>query len=321
VEFHNNGSVETVPVKSGGSMDDIWIRNFIRSESWKPKSVGFYLDGNTGYAEFMDVYISGNIQALTGTIGGFDIGSDYIRDVANSFGLASTVTASPDVRFWAGDTFANRATAPFTLDELGNVSVNSLRRKDFHWFTMFESIDGYSQTASGFLTLNATTGVTSITGAVSGDYNELSKIVYNAGTQGFSWDKSRSGKFSILIQTDVNNHDCKIAVGPIQTVTNRHMGFHIVNGAVSGSVADGTTQSTVSLTSITNNQIYILEYYYSVAAATVYFYINGTLYGSITTNIPSGTTHANWVLDWLWKTTTAATKEMYLSFVDLWQSN
>src|SRR3990167_8876309 len=35
--------------------------------------------------------ISGTITATTGAIGGFDIGSDYIRDTANSFGLASTV--------------------------------------------------------------------------------------------------------------------------------------------------------------------------------------------------------------------------------------
>ena len=34
-----------------------------------------------------------------GVVGGFDIGTDYIRDVANSFGMASTVTVGDDVRF------------------------------------------------------------------------------------------------------------------------------------------------------------------------------------------------------------------------------
>src|SRR3990167_5774244 len=56
---------------------------------------------------------SGTITATTGAIGGFDIGADYIRDEADSFGLASTVTGGDDVRGWAGATFANRATAPF----------------------------------------------------------------------------------------------------------------------------------------------------------------------------------------------------------------
>lgn len=63
--------------------------------------------------------ITGTITATTGSIGGFDIGADYIRDAANSFGLASTVTGGDDVRFWAGDTYANRATADFRVTEAG----------------------------------------------------------------------------------------------------------------------------------------------------------------------------------------------------------
>lgn len=63
--------------------------------------------------------ISGDITATTGTIGGFSVGSDYIRDAANTFGMASTVTGGDDVRFWAGATFANRATAPLRFTEGG----------------------------------------------------------------------------------------------------------------------------------------------------------------------------------------------------------
>lgn len=66
---------------------------------------------------------SGSITASSGAIGGFDIGTDYVRDVANSFGLASTVTAGDDVRFWAGSTFANRATASFRITESGLMSL------------------------------------------------------------------------------------------------------------------------------------------------------------------------------------------------------
>ncbi|MGP1675936.1 MAG: hypothetical protein ACTS6J_02105 [Burkholderiales bacterium] len=73
--------------------------------------------------------ISGAITATTGAIGGFTLGADYIRDAADSFGLASTVTVgSPtvdDVRFWAGDTFANRATAPLRMYESGAVYFGS----------------------------------------------------------------------------------------------------------------------------------------------------------------------------------------------------
>src|SRR3990167_6500629 len=67
----DNGSVMSQPVKSDGDIGDVWIKNFIRSENWKPKSVGFYINGQTGYAEFSNVFVTGNINAVTGSIGGF----------------------------------------------------------------------------------------------------------------------------------------------------------------------------------------------------------------------------------------------------------
>ena len=53
----SNGTKEE-EIKSGDSLNDIWIRNFIRSENWSPKKKGFYIDGLTGYAEFSNVFIS-----------------------------------------------------------------------------------------------------------------------------------------------------------------------------------------------------------------------------------------------------------------------
>lgn len=118
-----NGNPSTQPVKSDGSMGDIWIRNFIRSENWKPSTQGFAIDGQTGYAEFHNVKVVGEIAALTGSIGGFVIGLDFIRDDANSSGLSSTITTGDDVRFWAGASFTNRTTAPFRITESGTVSA------------------------------------------------------------------------------------------------------------------------------------------------------------------------------------------------------
>lgn len=53
--------------------------------------------------------ITGTITATTGTIGGFDIGTNYIRDTANTFGLSSNVVSvSPDtigslIGWWKAD--------------------------------------------------------------------------------------------------------------------------------------------------------------------------------------------------------------------------
>lgn len=78
-----------------------------------------------GSVEFSDGVFRGTITATTGSIGGFSIGADYIRDAADSFGLASTVTGGDDVRFYAGSTFTNRATAPFRVTEAGVVVAQS----------------------------------------------------------------------------------------------------------------------------------------------------------------------------------------------------
>jgi hypothetical protein len=68
---------------------------------------------------------TGTITAGAGAIGGWSIGADFIRDAADSTGMASTVTGGDDVRFWAGGSFANRATAPFRVTEAGVLTANN----------------------------------------------------------------------------------------------------------------------------------------------------------------------------------------------------
>jgi hypothetical protein len=70
--------------------------------------------------------VVGIINALGGTLGGFNIGADYLRDTADSFGLASTVTSGDDVRFWAGAPFANRTIAPLQIYESGMIFAKDI---------------------------------------------------------------------------------------------------------------------------------------------------------------------------------------------------
>jgi len=88
----------------------------------------FYIGDSSTYLNWTGtaLVISGSLTATTGAIGGFTIGTDYIRDAGDSFGLASTVSGSDDVRFWAGGTFANRATSAFRVTEAGAVTASSL---------------------------------------------------------------------------------------------------------------------------------------------------------------------------------------------------
>lgn len=98
---------------------------FIQSKGFVSGSAGWRLSAD-GTFEAINATLSGSITATSGTIGGFSIGADYIRDAANSMGIASTVSGGDDIRFWAGDTYANRATAPFRVTEAGAATFNNI---------------------------------------------------------------------------------------------------------------------------------------------------------------------------------------------------
>ena len=67
--------------------------------------------------------ITGNISATTGSIGGWIVTADYIKDIAGAVGLSSLVTGGDDVRFWAGH--ATPGSAPFRVTEAGALVVTS----------------------------------------------------------------------------------------------------------------------------------------------------------------------------------------------------
>lgn len=115
-----------------------FVGGFIQSFNFVSGTSGWRLSAS-GTLEAVNAILSGSITASSGAIGGFSIGSDYMRDAANSFGLASTVSASNDVRFWAGATYANRATAPFRIFEDGNVSAIGLSTLNMKAYTNFEA--------------------------------------------------------------------------------------------------------------------------------------------------------------------------------------
>lgn len=105
---------------TGGDDVRFWAGNTFANRATAPFRVL-----ESGAVTATNATITGDITATSGAIGGFAIGADYVRDTANSFGLASTVTGGDDVRFWAGDTFTNRATAPFRVYESGAIFSSS----------------------------------------------------------------------------------------------------------------------------------------------------------------------------------------------------
>lgn len=58
----SGGSTQQATVGTGGAMTDVIINSSIQSFNWQPKKVGFKIDGQTGYAEFANIAITGGIS-------------------------------------------------------------------------------------------------------------------------------------------------------------------------------------------------------------------------------------------------------------------
>lgn len=88
---------------SGQSFSDIWIDNWLKSKSYKPKTSGFLIDGRRGYIECMQLYVGPN-----GIIGGTLNVPD--ETTANSWHVDSTGN------MWAGCNVADFAADPDNAD-------------------------------------------------------------------------------------------------------------------------------------------------------------------------------------------------------------
>lgn len=167
----SNGSVEETAVKSEGAMSDVWIDKFIRSNNWKPKSVGFYIDGQTGYAEFSNVFISGEIQAATGIIGGWVVGETTLSGGDIVLDSSGTITA--------GETGGRRIEiAPNKLQgyQVGNIKRWEITNDTFAVYDSSEDINiefraGIARIGTAASPTNLTQNGAIIPGTSTGTYN------------------------------------------------------------------------------------------------------------------------------------------------------
>lgn len=114
------GSSSPNTTNTGGANSP--IGSDLSSSNYKAGSIGWKLFSN-GNLEASNGTFRGSITASTGTIGGWVINSDNIKDVAGTTGLSSTVTVGDDIRFWAGH--ATPSSAPFRVTEAGVLTATS----------------------------------------------------------------------------------------------------------------------------------------------------------------------------------------------------
>ncbi len=110
----NNKSIYVKGPRNQGAYDDADTPFYVDDAGYF--SLGKSLTWNP---ETKTLTVLGSFVVTGGSIGGFDIGPDYMRDASDTFGLSSETSGSPNVRFWAGSTFAARDTAPFRVYDSG----------------------------------------------------------------------------------------------------------------------------------------------------------------------------------------------------------
>ena len=113
-----------------------------------------------------------------------------------------------------------------------------------------------------------------------------------------SWNKKRYFGVYVYFNTySYQNIHVVTGRSPLNGSANvsRHIGFKLINANLYGTVADGTTESTLLLETLSADGDRRLE---CILTPTVEcrFYVNGVDKGAITTNLPIDTTDAEYDL-------------------------
>ena len=152
----------------------------------------------------------------------------------------------------------------------------------------FESLSGYTTTptGSGTTTVDAS-GVILYTGSTAGSLARIQKTTTYVN-QNYNFSRDR------ILVANVR-FDCLTSVTATYEIfsggrsTTRKIGFRVAAGILYGAVANGTTETTVSLQTLGTGAYSLNRALKAVFTTGVKceFYVDGVLLGTITTNLPS----------------------------------
>jgi len=128
------------------------------------------------------------------------------------------------------------------------------------------------------------------TGITTNSYAGVTKTARGL-SDAASWDKKRY--FGVLVRFPTfSAQNIHIVSGnsPFTGTPNtfRHIGFKLINADLYGTVANGTTESTLLLETLTAEVYRRLECILDPAIPECRFYVDGVDKGAITTNLPTG---------------------------------
>jgi hypothetical protein len=128
-----------------------------------------------------------------------------------------------------------------------------------------------------------------------------------------TWAKDRKIKTKVCISALAGGADDQSWIITGFNGTYEHIGFKILGTTLYGTVADGTTESTLNIQAVAAWDELVLEAVLT-AGSQVEFFVDGVSKGTLSTNIPIGTNYANYIIHlYLSNDTTAADQAIRLS--------
>ena len=152
------------------------------------------------------------------------------------------------------------------------------------------------------------------TGTTTDSVAQVEKAAYGFGTgeaYGATWSKKRYlGMYVYFLDTSAL--EAWLVAGSCEANYYEHIGFKLIDNKLYGTVADGSTESTLLLETISCSHKR-LECIFDPTIPECRFYVDGEDKGAITTNLPTGTLRAIYLLNAKIRNTEAANKRMDIS--------
>jgi hypothetical protein len=263
-----------------------------------------------------------NFDALALRIGGIEV-IDASRNLKNLFADASLITsgrftisrlpggASGYVLTGQG-TGADPAYAPLPIATRNDVLRAIQQQGGTFWFNNNWLPSGMLSTyisGSGYLSWN-TDRLDLHTGASNGSYAYAIKSTAWLG----DWGKKRW--FRVFVRfMNYSYQYFHIVSGWFgagsSANTQPHIGFKLINGTLYGTVGNGSSESTISIETITSQVNRRLECVFT-PGVECRFYVDGVDKGALTTNLPTGTNYADYLFAASVYNTEAVDKYLYV---------
>jgi len=131
------------------------------------------------------------------------------------------------------------------------------------------------------------------TGLTSDSIAQAEKAPNYLPTKQRTWDRDRYFQSVIYIQEPVSNSEYRVGVGSTN-LTDEHIFFKVVNGDLIASVADGSTENTSAvIETLSQGDNRVLEGEMDNSVPEARFYVDNSKVATLSSNLPSGTAHAN----------------------------